>query len=313
MINESMTPSYARRFSELVIKNGLDITWRTFIKIEGGKFDKDCLRKMYAAGCRRITIGLESLNDEALKVLNKGYCRREAIEFLNVLKEFDFEVVINLIIDAPPIKWNDAIEQLDFFTSYAKDMKFYFNFFHFDLTKTSKIGCSPEQFGLKTEKDASKSSCRSIFDNILEYTFPGMLNKKQLEIIEAGYSGLNRVPRLLSIYKDKYPEIMRIFDNEQSSNDYKISLNHHIKTALIEKNFNFNKLSVLFVYGSNSLLKNTPEISSILKVLNRSEAPLTMDNLITKCEKYYFTNRENWIKAIKMLFNYEIIIFKKNH
>ena len=47
----------------------------------------------------------------------KGYGRKEAIEFLDVLKSFDFEVVINLIIDAPPTKWEDALEQLNFFTT----------------------------------------------------------------------------------------------------------------------------------------------------------------------------------------------------
>ncbi|MGC8787767.1 MAG: B12-binding domain-containing radical SAM protein, partial [Anaerolineae bacterium] len=56
--------------TEQLIREELDIRWQCLGRVD--RVDAEILRKMYAAGCRRIHFGIESGNEEVLRRIGKG-------------------------------------------------------------------------------------------------------------------------------------------------------------------------------------------------------------------------------------------------
>jgi len=61
---------YVVEFCELLLKNDLNINWRSFVR--ANTVDKELLRTMRKAGCYLLSMGIESGSDRVLKRMNKG-------------------------------------------------------------------------------------------------------------------------------------------------------------------------------------------------------------------------------------------------
>ena len=75
------------RLCELLIQKKLNIIWRCSSRVD--TVDEGMLKTMYAAGCRSISYGIESGDDEILKKMNKGTTvaqARDAIKWTNKAK-----------------------------------------------------------------------------------------------------------------------------------------------------------------------------------------------------------------------------------
>jgi len=57
--------NHAREICRLIIESGLDIVWSTQVRLEAAR-DRDLVELMYRAGCRKVCIGFESVNQKAL-------------------------------------------------------------------------------------------------------------------------------------------------------------------------------------------------------------------------------------------------------
>jgi len=75
------------RLCELLIQKKLSLIWRCSSRVD--TVDEEMLKTMYAAGCRSISYGIESGDDEILKKMNKGTTvaqARDAIKWTNKAK-----------------------------------------------------------------------------------------------------------------------------------------------------------------------------------------------------------------------------------
>lgn len=84
--NFTANPSRIKKFCELVLTSGLDQRgWAAQVRVEAGR-DPELLDLMKRAGCHTVMIGLESVNNETLKLWNKcssSEKNREAVEAFN--------------------------------------------------------------------------------------------------------------------------------------------------------------------------------------------------------------------------------------
>lgn len=85
------------------ILNEMEATgWSTEWSIRGQvKFDLSLVPRMKKNGMKRIHVGIESFNDESLKMFNKSHRKKDIEDFCRVMKENDVEVLAYIIIGVP--------------------------------------------------------------------------------------------------------------------------------------------------------------------------------------------------------------------
>lgn len=131
LINDVISPKFAKKFSELLIKEKLNIKWQTYIRSEK-VFDKDILKLMKKSGCCYIKTGLESANEKILKKIQKGIDIKNILEIIKNCDKLDIKLVINIIIGFPFESILSNIKSLIFalkIISKYKSTEFIFNFY----------------------------------------------------------------------------------------------------------------------------------------------------------------------------------------
>lgn len=77
--------------------------------------DKVKLLKQY--GVNRISIGVQTVNPKHLKFLNRKHTKEEVINLVNLLKQYDFNVNVDLMYGMPNQTLKELEEDLDFILS----------------------------------------------------------------------------------------------------------------------------------------------------------------------------------------------------
>ena len=77
--------------------------------------DKVKLLKQY--GVNRISIGVQTVNPKHLKFLNRNHTKEEVINLVNLLKQYDFNVNVDLMYGMPNQTLKELEEDLDFILS----------------------------------------------------------------------------------------------------------------------------------------------------------------------------------------------------
>jgi len=216
IINECMSPSYAKEFSSLINRKNLKIQWSTFIRIERG-FTKELLSLMEKSGCSKVVIGLESLNDVALMTMCKGYSMNDAMVFFSNAAGSNILFECNIILDVPPITKNDAIAQLNNLASLVTNVNVRYSWFEFVLTRTSVMAKNPGKYAI-TIKDSSLSneSDKRMLINSLDFSFPGRMSEVEVGELGAYYSKLNEKSKAMK----RYGAILNDIEVEISKFDY---------------------------------------------------------------------------------------------
>lgn len=182
MIAECLSPSFCRRFAEGLQARGLEITWTTHLRVEK-QFKGELCRKIFASGCRRVTVGVESFNDRQLRVMKKGYTRADVVQMLAGLAEAGIEALINIIVDFPTVIAEEARETLEFLHEYRwlyNDV----NVFPFVLSRLTEIARNPERFGIEIRPTAAKDHNRGF--HFVEFTrTEGLSGAEERETIAA--------------------------------------------------------------------------------------------------------------------------------
>jgi hypothetical protein len=70
LITEAISPSFALKFSRLVIERGLKIEWNSFAMVDR-HFRDEHFQAMARAGCDHLVIGLETMTNRVLKIVDK--------------------------------------------------------------------------------------------------------------------------------------------------------------------------------------------------------------------------------------------------
>lgn len=305
IINESMTSSYARKFSQELINNNLDIEWITFIKVEKGCFDYHTFKLMKEAGCTKVIIGVESLDDDVLKNLNKGYKRQDVLDILEAVKGSNIQVVINLIIDAPITTWKSALEQFQIFKSLVNEMDVTYNFFSFELTRTSNMGKNPAKYGLKIISDGYlEESMKGLTKNTFKYTHKYKWSEENLNYIKSAYYNLN----LLSDCKKYYPKNYAAIKNKLSEHQDKLSINEKNKLFkyIFLDDITHDEEEYLLILHNSLIIKNDILIQGIYELIQENKE-LTIGYIL---DYFKSINEKEILSKICSLLLYKLISIK---
>lgn len=158
LISEAIPPSLCRKISEEITARDLAVTWIAHVKVEK-RFRDDLCTQMKAAGCRQVTIGVESLNDATLASMVKGCTADDAIAMLKSLNEAGIEATINIIVDFPGVTQEQAQETLE---RLVENRRYYstLNVFPFVLSRLSEVATTPDDFGIKLVDAAAEEHTR---------------------------------------------------------------------------------------------------------------------------------------------------------
>jgi len=88
------------RFCALLIKSNLKINWEAQLRIEKD-FPLELAKLLKQSGCYNLFIGLESASDKILKLMNKGFTAKNALEMFKVLKKGNLHFEVSLIFGYP--------------------------------------------------------------------------------------------------------------------------------------------------------------------------------------------------------------------
>lgn len=157
LITEALPPAFARRFCERLLARGVDVRWASFGMVDRG-FTEEVMRLMVAAGCERLTIGLETVNDRVLRLVRKKSSREDCLWFLRAARTAGLPLCLALIADLPTTTYEDALESLATVLEHC-DESVDLRFQSFEATCSSDVGRNLEAFSLEVgEADGSGQS-----------------------------------------------------------------------------------------------------------------------------------------------------------
>ena len=115
-----------REICDEIIKRKLNIKWITPNGIAHWALDKPTVKKMYQAGCYRVTFGIESGNSETRKFLGKPYPLRQAKEIIQYANKIGMWTICTNIIGFPYEKANSIRDTIKFAKKSGTDFATFF-------------------------------------------------------------------------------------------------------------------------------------------------------------------------------------------
>jgi len=141
---------YLREFTDGLLAAKLDILWSDCGCLSG--LDKPTLEKMRAAGCRKITWGLDTGSERLIKLNRKPVNIEEAEAILRRSHEAGIYNVVNLITGLPHETRADVEETIGFLERNKKYISRVFSP-SFEYAPASPIFTEPEKYGLIKKGD----------------------------------------------------------------------------------------------------------------------------------------------------------------
>jgi len=109
-----------------IIKRGLDIKWTTPNGIAYWTLDKFLLKKMKAAGCCRLTFGIESANEEIREFIGKPYSLSQVKELINFANKIGMWTICTNIIGFPYETKKQIMDTINFAKYSGTDFATFF-------------------------------------------------------------------------------------------------------------------------------------------------------------------------------------------
>ncbi|MBN1369089.1 MAG: radical SAM protein [Dehalococcoidaceae bacterium] len=184
VITEAMPPAFAEKISRLIISKNMKLRWHSFAMVDR-RFTRELLQLMTAAGCEFLVIGVETMTDRVLKLMNKMAGRQDNIDFLMRAKQAGMNIKINVIPDLPTTTFSESIESLKTCEQLA-DCYDFVSCFPFEVTLSSRVGREPERFGLRRTNQAEISGQAQFAVNHLGVEDPAM-TRREKDNIKAEY------------------------------------------------------------------------------------------------------------------------------
>ena len=148
IITESIPPAFARRISDAILTSGLDVSWLSFAMVDK-RFTAETLRLIADSGCELLEIGVESMTDRVLALVEKAATREMNERFIRDATAAGVRLKLNLIPDLPSTTYREALDSLGEFQKLA-DCIDRVGVYPFEPTRSSRIGRDPEYYSLTT-------------------------------------------------------------------------------------------------------------------------------------------------------------------
>lgn len=203
VITEAIPPGFARRLSQVLIERGLQTPWHSFAMVDR-HFDPELLSLMAESGCERLVIGVETMTDRVLELVEKHARREDNLRFIREVHDAGIEATVNLIPDLPSTTADEAMAALGDFRSVA-DCISAVSVFPFEPTRSSRIGREPQRYGLMAGPGGEAPGGQAEFAaNHLDVRDPAMSDTEREGVLRAylDFAGGLRAWRSLSVAED---------------------------------------------------------------------------------------------------------------
>jgi anaerobic magnesium-protoporphyrin IX monomethyl ester cyclase len=149
--DENFSARRQLEFAQGLLAQNLSISWLSYSRFDQAYTDDVC-QTIRASGCRKLLIGLESVNDETLRHMKKGVTRR--IINSNVERFIEARLPIHLycMVGFPGESIDDATNTLEFVLEFIRRSPSCLvsaSFSEFMLTKGSEVYLNPAQYGVR--------------------------------------------------------------------------------------------------------------------------------------------------------------------
>ena len=123
----SLNMERAKRICDLILERGLKITYTLYNGIRADKIDVELLQKMKASGCNLVQYGVESGNEEVLKMIKKGITLEHAKQAVEMSKAVGIRCVVNFIIGHPSENLEKAMDSIKLAKVLTADSVCFYN------------------------------------------------------------------------------------------------------------------------------------------------------------------------------------------
>ncbi|MBP5971640.1 radical SAM protein [Brasilonema sp. CT11] len=180
IISESIPPLFARKMSEAIIASGLTLSWVSFAMVDE-RFTPEVLQLIAQSGCDYLEIGIESMTDRVLKLVEKASTNEKNKNFVRDAAAAGVKLKLNLIPDLPSTTYREALESLEEFRA-LEDCITFVGVYPFEPTRSSKIGRNPSFYSLKTEDTGNQEGQSQYPANHLISQDPAMTATERQEV-----------------------------------------------------------------------------------------------------------------------------------
>lgn len=198
------------KFCSLIKERGIDITWKCQARVTD--MDKEKLEAMKNAGCYFIGYGVESGNENILRIINKGITLDAARKAVKLTKEVGIEAICSNFIIGHPGDTKKTIEDtINFAIELDTDFIFLATMIPYPGTQLYEMVKKQGKF-LADYKDFLQMEGKAVFE----------LNGLTKEIIEEGYKKAARKIFLRPKYVTH--SMLKILSSENKIDEIKMYL-----------------------------------------------------------------------------------------
>jgi len=188
----------AKKICLEIIRRNLNISWGCSARVDTLSFD--LIKLMKRAGCNTIFFGIESLNDNVLKKLKKGFTTKQVYESVKMTLDEGIVIDTSFILGIP----GDDFKNIERIRTFVKKYKINGRV----LTNTLQIlpgtdmFLNPQNYGITLPKDYNSSWVKPrSFTKDLPFR---KLLKEKIKIQQTSFEARNEDARL---YEVPYPNI----------------------------------------------------------------------------------------------------------
>ena len=162
-ICEALDQKSANLISNFIINNKIKCNWKCFLRCDNWKLST--LELLKKSGGSDFVLGLETVNDRLLKLINKGTNKETIKKLFDKIEILNLKVEVNIIPDLPSSTKKEIIETLEFIKKY-KNYISRLNVSRFRVLNASDIAENPEKFGIKLLPNYEDKSNQIPFERI---------------------------------------------------------------------------------------------------------------------------------------------------
>lgn len=158
-VDECISAFRLKEISKMIIDNNISIEWLVETRIDK-KFDNRIVKIMSESGCKMLSFGIETVNDETLIHMNKGFLFSDVLECISKFKSTNIAVAATIIVGYPWESYENAVKTLD---QVENEMNLdFFGVSVFGLHKNSLLYNKAEEYGINILR--TESSMQLNFD-----------------------------------------------------------------------------------------------------------------------------------------------------
>lgn len=220
------------RFCDLMIEKELKVLWSTSVRAD--IITPETAKKMKAAGCYNVAVGVESANNEVLKKMNKQTTIEKTTEGIKIFREAGIEVLCQFVIGSPGDTFDTVKESIE----YAKESECdYINFYSvLPFKRTPQWDFVMENGNMVTKKihEFHSINPRIVFDT-KEFTYDERLEAINIAKREGFYSNKDKRNWLFDVAKEVSRKIQTMLPEEMGERIY-LLLKSIYKIRIVKKN-----------------------------------------------------------------------------